>query len=409
MALTLMVASIILVLAMGMSTLAQQNLNTVANDARKSHAFYSATAGCNVALRQLRASSSYTGLSTPTSNGVTGSFTVTVTAGPGTAPDGATVPSTFKYILATGYDGTAGPGPGVPSARVGMLVPTAGVNVQPFGQQTIAGNQIGMPDAVIDSYNSSDPAEPTNRALLATNSITDGAIDLTGPRNSAAVSGSAESGVGSDPTVVISGGTFTTAPVAENAPREFPPPVVPDGLKSLSYTSIASTVNSNLTLSPGKYPRLNVAMNKTITFTPGDYYFTGDIDIAKGVILKSASVASGVRIFVDGKVTFDKDNQVNMDAGSKAGNFAILSTTSAIVQGDKDLQARFTVYAPLSPIVFHKDCQIWGAAVSDTFTGRTGAATDYTRFHYDTALQDPNSSPSVPVASAGAYTGWRRD
>lgn len=415
MALTLMVASIILVLAMGMSTMAQQNLNLLASDAKKSNAYYSAVAGCNVAIRQLRASSSYTGVIAPTANGVTGSFTVTVTSAPGTAPDGTAVATGFKYILATGYDGTAGPGPGVASTRVGMMIATAPQAVNP-PFPALAGDSIQSWDAIIDSYNSTDPSEPTNRALIATNSTYDGAIDFKG----ATVYGNVETGVGSNPANVVEGGTYLPGsgdPLsAETARRDFGVPIVPSSLESAPTTTLG-TIRSNTTLTPGKYNALDVAMNKTVTFAPGDYYFTGDITTKQGVVFKSTSLTAGVNIYVDGKVTLDKDNQVNMTAGSRPIMFNLLSTGASsvpsdrMVQGDKNLQARMTVYAPSCEVWFHKTSEVWGAVVGQQFhTNNAGAApSDHPLyFHYDTSLLN-QTTLSVQTAAAGSQTSWRRD
>lgn len=411
-ALTIMVASIILVLAMGMSTMAQQNLNLVAADTNKSAAYYSAIAGCNTAIANLRANAAYAGCAT-TANGSSGSFAVDVTRPPATAADGTVVPSGFVYVLATGWSSPTGARAGVASARVGALIPQGSMpDPGSFGLQSIAGDNVDLPDAVVNTYSSNTTPDPTSYgggALLVTNSTTSGAIDLTGPRGGATIQGTASSGVGSNPASVISGGTFTEgSPSALTSPRSFPPPVVPTALKSAATTTLG-TVNSNITLTPGKYDQLDVAMNRTVTFAAGDYYFTGDVTTKKSVIFQNASIGAGVRIFVDGKVTFDKDNQVNYAIGTVPAKFAIFSTGTGVVQGDKNLKARFAVYAPQSDLSFHKDCEIWGAVIASTFDGRTGAATDYTRFHYDKALQGSGTSVSFEVAAVGSARAWRRD
>jgi len=381
----LLLMGLLLLLGTAFMTISSTETQIAFNEQKAVQAFYLAEAGFHKTISDLNAGavcSSLNDVPLPQSNPI-GTFTRTVTLG-------ASLDQ--RIVESTGYvpDATSAT---KAQATVKVTLKGSLFNTALFAQGT---DTTGAPEldigenSLVDSYDSSRGAYGESNRGEKAEIGSNGNIRL---KSGAIVKCSAFKRVSINKE---SGATVTGVETLFLNPVTLPPVVVPPGSGS------DVNVPPMTTLTPGSYGKLNVAANKTITFSPGTYYFYGDIKMEPNSTL-TISPPGQVKMYVTGKLDVKENVQIN--AASARPTYLLIYSTGGTVDFDRNVEFHGAIYAPNANITVDEldsrteaNAGIYGSLIGDKINIKKNQ-----KIHFDTALLKlapcdtaPSSSPPCP-------------
>lgn len=396
-ALALIVLPVVLVLGFGLATLGIQNLNNADAERYSKMALFAAEAGVNQGILRVLQDPAFDGnFSYDLANNGTRAD-VTVYNGGGNPPNGAQVQPNQIYIYS---NGTSKAGAFARQVGVMMVVADGGAlfPYAAFGHQFVEFK--GTADT--DSFNSKEgtyaQTKQDSDGNIGTNGTNSGNVTLNGAVN---VRGNVDTGKGSDPNAVITGGGQFQSSQALSKPVPFPAVDIPGGVEP-DDNNPSLTVKKSQTLNPGTYGDVSVTAQGNITLQPGVYVFRTLDLTGQGKITVNGGP---VEIYIVGD---GQDGSIDLDLGGGSGlNNNTKSAPDCIIYCGENVSnvklrgnssAYFAVYAPEGDAELVGTSDLFGSVIADTVS-----VTGTPFIHYDRALMDMDNGPGTPEIKS-----WQR-
>lgn len=363
-----------------LGTTSVETLATVSHDAAQKQACYVAEAGLQDATRALRANRGWTDgfQAKPLPGSVSLTYTVTVTnnakgAASVTAPDGTRVPPATIYVASTGTGER-----GIQRSVAALMTRSDIFNYALFADTSITGGGTMSVDGYDSSLGPYYPSEtPLYNAPIGTNGTQDGAIRLFG---NSMVDGDVHVGPAANlETAVDADGHYTGE--ASSQPAQSLPEI------TVEVDSGNSLRNPRGTIPPGTYGGLRANAQNDFTLTSGEYYFTGDVNLGAGSVLRINATNGPVKIFMD--ASWDSVGASIINDTQVAANLQVYGTSSCLdVKLSGGSGTCMVFYAPQARMTVQGNADLFGSLTADsiTFTGNAGV-------HYDVQLRYMDLSP----------------
>lgn len=381
----LLAIALLAVAAGAIVTLGTRSLALSRAGADREQALMAAESGLAMTSQQLLGNPNFGGFTSWQRLRVTGAeYRTSLTHGPGTAPNGVSVPEGMHYILAEGRSRRQ-------TRRVGMMVTLSQTN---FKLAAFAAESVVMRHgSTVLSYNSDRgeyPAERGGGADVATNSTANDSVIL---RDEAQIFGDVLTGPGSRPRAVVVGPSATVhGRVREmNRVRQFEPITLP-----VDPTSLVDVAHSggHVLLPPGNYGDLHLSGGTHLKLEAGQpYVFNSVTMLDDSAFVLDEDVSAPIQMFVKG--TFDMSGGSVVNKTAKPSMLRFMAQADAITVNGRGTKAYFVVYAPQANIKVTSRGKIFGALV-----GRNIDLLDDALLAYDKALRnDPGPATDVEVIS----------
>ncbi|MEW6281961.1 MAG: hypothetical protein AB1758_25375, partial [Candidatus Eremiobacterota bacterium] len=312
------------VIAGGMAAVGSHTLQLSRSNLEGDQALLAADAGAWRTAGELVRNDAFPGYS-PLALPTTGAtYEVSVTKGPGTAPNGAAVPSGMCYVLSTGQFGQT-------VRQVGLLLQ---LSTSSFPTAAFAAEEIDLVDeSEVDTWDSSQGRYPAGgqpgKGNIGTNSMLPRSIRI---EDESKVDGTAYVPAGAPPNAVrvidestLVGGVGTLPQL-----RPLPPVVLPAD----PSTAPSIRVDRDVTLAPGVYGDVSLEDGAVLALTSGTYvfrsislddastiglprdlttpaevYVQNRLEIIDGSILNSSALPAKLKFYVQqGPVVLDDDS-----------------------------------------------------------------------------------------------------
>lgn len=368
------------VVSLGTRSLALSRLG-----ADREQALLAADAGLALTCQELLLNSTFGGYTAWRDLRVTGaSYRTTITHGPGTAPNGVSVPDGLHYVLAEGRSHGQ-------TRQVGTMVTLASTN---FKLAAFAAENIDLRHgSVVESYNSDYGEYPAKRgggADVATNNTANGSVVL---RDEAEIFGDVLTGPGSHSNAVIQGPSATIhGRVREmNRLRQFDPvtlPADPSAEPDLAFTG------GHVPLPPGTYGDLVLSGGTHLELEAGVPYVFKSVTMRDdSAFVLDEHLSAPIQMFVAG--TFDMSGGSVVNKTTKPTMLRFMAQADDITLNGRGTHAYFVVYAPQAKITVTSRAKIFGALI-----GKKIDLLDDARLAYDKALRnDPGPTTDVEIVS----------
>ncbi|MEW6281960.1 MAG: hypothetical protein AB1758_25370 [Candidatus Eremiobacterota bacterium] len=297
-------------------------------------------------------------------------YRTSVTKGPGTAPNGVSVPAGLTYVLSTGTFGKN-------VRQVGLLLR---LGSSPFATAVFAADTVTVDDASrVDSWDSSQGNYPTgsqaSRAHVGTNSVAPNCISWD---SGSIVDGTLYVGPGAPPNAAFidtSDGAAATGGVSTLTQlRPLPPVTLPANPPANFFD-----IKSDQSLPPGTYGHLTLDDGAVLTLTGGTYTFRS-IRVKNGsTIGLDPAMTSAAQVFV--AESFDMEDGSLVNSSRKPAMLEFNVKQGPVTLDDDAGSAYFVCYAPEATVDIDDNSHMYGSLV-----GKEVIVDNDSQLSYDLAL-----------------------
>ncbi|MCA9791840.1 MAG: hypothetical protein KC910_08590 [Candidatus Eremiobacteraeota bacterium] len=377
----LMGVALVAVIAGALVLMGSNDLNRSFANVQSEKAYFAAEAGGRAALVELSNDSNWPGYGSTQTLPGGDSFEVGVyPAGGAPPPNGANVPSGHVYVLSTGHSANG------TTRQVGLLV-KIGVGTLDFA--VVADQGISLSGSGhIDSMDPLTGLLLPDPANVATNSIADGAITITG---GSSIQGDANVGPGAPGTAFALDDPSMVAGVQGtlSGPIPLDPVVLPDDPSTAAGITLGGDDTLNLT--PGTFGDVNVSGSGHLILAPGVYVFNSLLlDGGCEMVISDATeiyIADTATVNV-GAVVNPTKQPTNLKFFVQSGDVALNGAAAAY----------YVLYAPTSDVVLTGSSTVFGNLVGKSLDLSGGTAV-----HFDPSSGGAAAGGGSTTATIASY------
>lgn len=373
--------ALVAVIAGALVMMGSNDLNRSFSSVQSEKAYFAAEAGARAALVELSNDSNWPGFGSVQTLPDGGSFDVGVyPSGGAPPPNGANVPSGHVYVLSTGRS------PNGSARQVGLLV-KIGVGTLDFA--VVARDSISLSGSgAIDSMDPVTEVLLPDPASVATNSIADGAITITG---GSSIQGDANVGPGAPSTAFAldNPSMVTGVQGTLSGPIPLDPVVLPDDPSSAPPVTVDGV--DILNINPGTFGDVHITASGQLVLAPGTYVFNSLLlDGDCKLIVSDATeiyIANGATVNV-GAVVNQTKLPTNLKFFVESGDVSLNGAAAAY----------YVLYAPDSPVTLTGSSAVFGNLV-----GQSLDLSGNTRVHFDPASGGAAAGGGSTTATVASY------
>jgi hypothetical protein len=294
---------------------------------------------------------------------------------------GRVVPAGLIHLVSVGVSGKS------KKVEEALVMAAAG---SPFAGAAFVNSRIYLHgDVVVDSFNSAQgtysQTHQNSGGNIGTNTATHGIVELDGHVH---VYGNIAVGTGGGASSISVGSSSTYISSSVNAPQTYPFQTQPTGtnLGNIKYDHHAL-----VTLAPGVYSSLSLSNGSTVQLQPGNYVFTGDINISGNSQLLVPSNGQSI-LYTNGDFHIGGDSISNTT--QRPQNLVVFGgpgTTDVQISGNGS--AYMALYAPAAKIEIQGNASVYGALIADSLDMQGDAG-----IHFDQSLS------TLSFGGSGAIT-----